>query len=209
MSHESLWTLEGCTALPSLLTAVPRLVQILRGVDNPLARAAARGEETEHLLPAAALDLGALGRLAVSDAQLADWVNDTVPGLPREWHAAVSSLRSAAGSPHQNGAAGAHFRLPEQPPPALLAPLSAVGRVAARGLLAGRPLEEAVGDVVSYYASYGVGLLPSHRWGRHDRLAAQRQCVERGSLSQSSSAGQGCGCWADCLLLGCCCCAGC
>eukprot|EP00887_Chlorella_sp_A99_P006450 scaffold3.g6450.t1 len=134
--------------------------QVLRGVDNPLARAAARGEETSHLHAAAAADLDVLQQLAIADADLAEWVAESTFGVPDLWRAAASGLRTPPSPP----ATAAAFSLPASPPPALLGPLPDERRVAARGLLSGQQdWSEAVDEVDAFYRAYGHGLLPNHR----------------------------------------------
>lgn len=62
----------------------PCCTQIIKGSDNALARAAATGKPTAHLLAAAAHDLDVLQQLAVSEHTLALWVKETSYGVTEE-----------------------------------------------------------------------------------------------------------------------------
>ena len=69
------------------------MLQVIRGTENPLAKAAAAGKPTAHLRRAAAHDLDQLQRLAVGERTLAGWIKDTVyGGASEEWLEAASSL---------------------------------------------------------------------------------------------------------------------
>lgn len=143
----------------------PPSPQILRGVDNPLSRAAARGEPTGHLLSAAAADLDALQSLAVESDRLVRWITESVGGLPDGWAtAAATSLAPTPRQPHGGGGTEAAFALPPRPPEALCGPLSPTQRAAARALVGGwQRWSGAVESLQLYYACYGHGLLPGHR----------------------------------------------
>lgn len=128
----------------SPLTATPRgalpAPQVIKGSDNPLARAAAAGKPTAHLHRAAAHDLDVLQQLAVLERTLATWVRDSAYGVGEEWLEAASCL-----APREGAAAGGEPQpVPqallggEAPPPQLLAPLTDAQRAGLRAELAGK-----------------------------------------------------------------------
>jgi hypothetical protein len=115
-------------------------LQIIKGSENPLARAAAAGRPTAHLHAAAAHDLDALQQLAVLEHTLAGWVQDTAYGLDDSWLTAAASLAPAGEDPQPLGEAllGGSGSNGAAPPAALLAPLSAVQRAGLRAEIAGK-----------------------------------------------------------------------
>ena len=142
------------------------MLQVIRGTENPLAKAAAAGKPTAHLRRAAAHDLDQLQRLAVGERTLAGWIKDTVyGGASEEWLEAASSL-----APQQQHGAGqepqaVHEALlrPAAPPPQLLAPLTEAQRAGLRAELAGKwKWSEGVDLLVRYHAAHGGGLVSAH-----------------------------------------------
>lgn len=117
---------------PPLLGRPPLFPQVIRGSDNPLARAASHGRPTQHLLAAAAYDLDVLQQLAVLERTLAGWVRHTAYGVDERWVEAAASLAP------RDPQAAPELRLPPTPPPALLAPLSELQRAGLRAELAGK-----------------------------------------------------------------------
>lgn len=71
------------------------LLQIIKGSDSPLARAAAAGKPTAHLRAAAAADLDTLQQLAVAEKTLAGWVS-AWPGPSCGWPGRLACVASAA-----------------------------------------------------------------------------------------------------------------
>lgn len=109
--------------------------QVIKGGDNPLAKAAACGKPTAHLHAAAEHDLNCLQQLAVADRTLATWVKDTAFGATDAWLEAASCLTP----PQQFAPQPVHKALmaAEAPPPVLAAPLSEAQRAGLREKLAG------------------------------------------------------------------------
>ena len=112
-------------------------LQVIKGTDNPLARAAACGKPTEHLRAAAAHDLDQLQQLAVAERTLATWVKDTAFGVTGEWLEAASCLAPTAPAQQPEPVHEA-LLASGGPPPALAAPLSAAQRAGLRAELAGK-----------------------------------------------------------------------
>jgi hypothetical protein len=108
---------------------------VIRGSDNPLARAASHSRPTQHLLAAAAHDLEVLQQLAVLERTLAGWVRHTAYGLDERWLEAAASLAPPEGGEQRTAP---ELLLPAAPPPALLAPLSEAQRAGLRAELAGK-----------------------------------------------------------------------
>lgn len=141
-SRHAARAVQPCLASPPALPPAPPLLprpslQVIKGADNPLARAAAAGKPTEHLHAAAAHDLDQLQQLAVAETTLAGWVKDTAFGLSGEWLGAASSLAPAAPEQqpepvHQALLAAAQLS------PTLAAPLSAAQRAGLRAELASK-----------------------------------------------------------------------
>lgn len=109
---------------------------MIKGTDNPLARAAAAGKPTQHLHAAAARDLDQLQQLAVTERTLATWVKDTAFGLNGEWLDAACSLAPAA--PEHAPEPVHKALLAAEPLPTLAAPLSAAQRAGLRAELASK-----------------------------------------------------------------------
>ncbi|KAL4859199.1 hypothetical protein ACK3TF_000961 [Chlorella vulgaris] len=147
------------------------LDQIIKGSDNALARAAATGKPTAHLLAAAAHDLDVLQQLAVSEHTLALWVKETSYGVTEEWLQAANSMTRPAASGGNGTSNGAVTgAVPESlldsgapPPPALLKPLSEAQRAALRAHLAAQPKWSQNVDLLAhYYGAHGFGLVSQH-----------------------------------------------
>ena len=141
-------------------------LQVIRGTENPLAKAAAAGKPTAHLRRAAAHDLDQLQRLAVGERTLAGWIKDTVyGGASEEWLEAASSLapQEQHGAGQEPEAVHEALLRPAAPPPQLLAPLTEAQRAGLRAELAGKwKWSEGVDLLVRYHAAHGGGLVSAH-----------------------------------------------
>lgn len=157
--------------------------QALRGADNPFARAAAQGEDVAHLMPAAAHDWGVLQSLAVTEATLTSWVRDTVSGVSEGWADAAGSV-GPRGTPPAGEPVDLATLLPEAPPPAVLAPLSAAQRAALRSELMHQWEWGAGAELVRrFHAAHGVGLVSLHRTLKWTGDALQAQDALEGVLA--------------------------
>ena len=169
-------------------------MQVIKGSDNALAKAAARGEDTRRFQAAAAVDLDTLQSLALTEATLAGWVHQAAYGLPDGWLAAASSL----GDPAAGGGATPQSvtnELPSEPPAALLAPLTNAQRAGLRAEIAGHwRWSEAAPALTRLYAAHGYGLVGGHRVLAWNGSRLQAQDVLKGAQPSS------CCC--------CCCCRG-
>lgn len=163
---------EGATSWREYL-----LDQILHGSDNPFARAAAKLEPTDALLPAVRSDLDIIQKLAVTESTLVGWIRDSVYGLPEAWTiAATSMLRRNSPSPH--GTEEGVLKLPEHPPAEVRAPLNPAERAALHAMI----LElwtwgEGAELLRLYFASYDYGIVSSHRIFKWTGKSLQAQDV--------------------------------
>lgn len=149
----------------------------LRAVDNPFAKAAARGEPSDHFLPAVRHDLNAIQSLAVTEATLAGWVQETVNGLPETWALAATTLTpplNVTGS--TSGGEDISLVLPSEPPLHIRAPLTIEQRAILRSELCQKwQWGEGAELLQQYHAVHDYGIVSMHKvlkWGG-DRLQAQ------------------------------------
>jgi hypothetical protein len=145
--------------------------------DSPFAKAAAKGENISHLLPAVTHDLDIIQKLAVPEQLLAEWVKESMKygaSISNDWLTAAASTTPLASSSSSS---------PPSPPPssvvlkssvipttndplpdAFLAPLTKEQRAALRADIAGRwRWSECAEELARYYATYGYGIVGGHR----------------------------------------------
>ena len=145
----------------------------LKATDNPFAKAAAKADPTAHFLPAVRHDLNVIQSLAVTEATLVKWVQETVSGLPESWGAAAALL-----TPPLNTSTVSidEFILPLEPPPHVLAPLTKEQRAALRSELCQKwEWAEGAELLQRYHSAHDFGLVSQHKilkWSG-DRLQAQ------------------------------------
>ena len=148
------------------------LDQVLRGTDNPFSKAAARGEETAHLIPSVRHDVSVIQQLSVSEATLAGWVRETVSGVSDDWIVAATSMPPSIAA--SNGAIES-IELPEISPQHILGPLTKGQRAKLRSDLSKQQPAEAAVMLQRYHAAHDYGILSTHKvlkWSQ-DRLQAQ------------------------------------
>jgi hypothetical protein len=154
------------------------LDRAIAGAGSALARAAARGEDVAHLIPAAAHDLDVLQTLAV-DGLLGRWAQETGVGTAagEVWLAALEA-RTAPGGAAAAAPPAPPPVLPDVAPAAVLAPLTPAQRAALRADIAGRwRWGEAAGLLARYHAAHDYGLVAEHRVLRWTGAALQAQDV--------------------------------
>lgn len=154
------------------------LDQVLRGVDSPFARAAAKLEAVDQMLPAVAHDLNALQALAVAETTLAGWCRDTGFNISEEWQAAASKLQSKQHSGLEDNFSESWSvdTIMDGTPAHVLAPLTPGQRAALRSAIASRwQWGEAASLLRAYHAAHDFGIVSVHsvlKW-TGDRLQAQ------------------------------------
>lgn len=145
--------------------------------DSPFAKAAAKGENISHLLPAVAHDLDIIQKLAVPEHLLAEWVKDSMKygaSISNDWLAAAASTTplasSSSSSPPPPSSSSVVIKSSVIPntsdslPDAFLAPLTKEQRAALRADMAGRwRWSECAEELARYYATYGCGIVGGHR----------------------------------------------
>jgi hypothetical protein len=167
------------------------LDQVLRGADNPFAKAAARGEPTAHLLPSVRHDMNVIQQLSVSEATLAGWVRETVSSVSEDWMIAATTMSSTngEGSNGSNIATHGSLDMPNDPPTHILAALTKHQRSQLRSRLC---QEDAAVLLQKYHAAHDYGILSMHRvlkWSQ-DRLKAQDvlEGVVNSTITQNNEA---------------------
>jgi hypothetical protein len=150
------------------------LDQVLRGTDNPFAKAAARNEATSHMLPSVIHDMSVIKELAVSEYALASWVRETVSSVSDEWLTAATALSS--GNTTADNGVTEPFEIPNTPPAHILPPLSKHQRAEMRSRLAKEQSAAAAAELLqNFHSGYDYGILSMHRvlkWSQ-DRMQAQ------------------------------------
>jgi len=165
--------------------------------DSPFAKAAAKGENISHLLPAVTHDLDIIQKLAVPEQLLAEWVKESMKygaSISNDWLTAAASTTPLASSSSSSS--------PPPPPPsaavlkssvipttnnslphAFLAPLTKEQRAALRADIAGRwKWSECAEELARYYATYGYGIVGGHRVLKWTGSSLQAQDVVQPSV---------------------------
>jgi len=168
------------------------LDQLLRGIDNPFSKAAARNESIAHLLPSVRHDMAVIKELSVSEATLAAWVRE-VTSVSDDWMVAATALSNTHSEYNHDTNGAVRFEIPNDPPTHVLAPLTKSQRSELRFRLKREQQAEAVAVLLQkYHAAHDYGILSMHRvlkWNK-DRLQAQ-DVLEGVSNLNTQSSGEG------------------